>query len=312
LLTINGNDPVLQLRNSEVDKGLMQLTGNDMKIGTSNGNALGKFIIRTNGADRVFVNDDGWLGVNVPSPNSMLQVNGDGVAPTFRAQVSGNTKLLVAPNGGVSIGNNVLSPPPNGLYVAGAAAIGTTVPTADLTINNVVPNEFPKVDLKYNGVNFARLGLVQNAYVDLKLSLDEAYHRIILAGPGNPWGVVVHGDNDQTSISGWKRGTGYELSVNGQIICEDVTMQFVGSWPDYVFAKDYKLMPLADVKKFTETNKHLPNIPSAAVIDKQGIQLKDMTMKLIEKVEELTLYILQQQEQIDELKKNQSAQSSKK
>jgi hypothetical protein len=55
----------------------------------------------------------------------------------------------------------------------------------------------------------------------------------------------------------------------------------------------------------------LPNIPSAAVIEKQGIQLKDMTMKLIEKVEELTLYILQQQEQINELKKNQSVQSTK-
>ncbi|HEX2627820.1 MAG TPA: hypothetical protein VHM26_02370 [Chitinophagaceae bacterium] len=311
LLTINGTDPVLQLRNSDVNKGFMQLTGNDIKIGTSNGNAAGKFVIRTNGTDRIFVNDDGWMGVNVLSPNSMLQVNGDGVAPTFRAQVSGNTKLLVAPNGGVSIGNNVPSPPSNGLYVAGPTAIGTTVPTADLTINNIVPNEFPNVDIKYNGVNFARLGLIQNAYVDLKLSLEDPYHRIILGGPGNQFGVMVHGDNEQTSISGWKRGTGYELSVNGQIICEDVTMQAIGAWPDYVFEKDYKLMPLTGVKEFIETNKHLPNIPSAAVIEKQGIQLKDMTMKLIEKVEELTLYILQQQEQINELKKNQSVQSTK-
>jgi len=57
------------------------------------------------------------------------------------------------------------------------------------------------------------------------------------------------------------------------------------------------------VKKFIDENNHLPNIPPAAEIEKNGVQLGDMSKRLIEKVEELTLYILQLQDQIDDLKK---------
>ena len=63
------------------------------------------------------------------------------------------------------------------------------------------------------------------------------------------------------------------------------------------------MRPLNEVKEFILANKHLPEIPSAAEIEKKGLDLTEISKKLTEKVEELTLYILQQQEQIDELKK---------
>ena len=73
--------------------------------------------------------------------------------------------------------------------------------------------------------------------------------------------------------------------------------------PDYVFKADYKLMSLKDLKTFVEKNNHLPNVKSEAEFKKEGTySLGEMNMKLLEKVEELTLYVLDLQAQIDELK----------
>jgi hypothetical protein len=73
--------------------------------------------------------------------------------------------------------------------------------------------------------------------------------------------------------------------------------------PDYVFAKDYNLRPLADVKKFLEANQHLPEMPSAKEIQSNGVDLVELNMTLLKKVEELTLYAIQQQAEIESLKK---------
>ncbi len=87
--------------------------------------------------------------------------------------------------------------------------------------------------------------------------------------------------------------TGYSLSVDGRIISEESTVMNSTSWPDYVFEDNYKLMPLDELEKQIQQQKHLPNIPSAAEIDKKGIELGDMSRRLLEKVEELTLYIIE-------------------
>jgi hypothetical protein len=96
--------------------------------------------------------------------------------------------------------------------------------------------------------------------------------------------------------------TGYALSVNGRIICTELRVQLTASWPDYVFADNYKLRKLYDVADYIKTNKHLPGIPSAAEIERDGISVGDMQKRMMEKIEELTLYIIQQQKEIDALK----------
>lgn len=87
--------------------------------------------------------------------------------------------------------------------------------------------------------------------------------------------------------------TGYSLSVDGKIMAEEVTVQNSTSWPDYVFDDNYNLMPLNDLEQSIRKNSHLPNIPSAAEVSQKGINLGDMNRKLMEKVEELTLYIIE-------------------
>lgn len=86
--------------------------------------------------------------------------------------------------------------------------------------------------------------------------------------------------------------TGYQLSVKGKIISEEVKVSLSSSWPDYVFGSNYKLMPLEQLEQSINNNKHLPNIPAAAEVEKNGILLGDMNKRLMEKVEELTLYII--------------------
>ena len=77
-------------------------------------------------------------------------------------------------------------------------------------------------------------------------------------------------------------------------------------WADYVFAKDYKLMPLSDVEKFIKVNKHLPNVLSAEDLVKEGIDLGKMQAKQMEKIEELTLYLIEMKKEIELLKKENS------
>ncbi len=74
------------------------------------------------------------------------------------------------------------------------------------------------------------------------------------------------------------------------------------TWPDYVFEEHYSLMPLHEVETYLKTNKHLPAIPSESEIKSSGIDLGEMQVKLLEKVEELTLYLIEQNKEIEKLK----------
>jgi hypothetical protein len=97
---------------------------------------------------------------------------------------------------------------------------------------------------------------------------------------------------------------GYKLYVETGILTEKVKVAIKGTanWSDFVFANDYKLMPLKDVETFILNNKHLPGIPSAEAVVKEGIDLGEMDAKLLQKIEELTLHIIQLEKEINILK----------
>ncbi|RDI09810.1 hypothetical protein [Flavobacterium sp. AG291] len=101
-----------------------------------------------------------------------------------------------------------------------------------------------------------------------------------------------------------KTPDGYKLFVEQGILTEKVKVAVAGQvdWADYVFAPDYKLMPLEEVEQFTKENNHLPNVPSASEMVNNGLDVAKMDAKLLEKIEELTLYLIEQNKQIDVLK----------
>ncbi|MEO6731535.1 MAG: hypothetical protein ABIN01_09980 [Ferruginibacter sp.] len=97
----------------------------------------------------------------------------------------------------------------------------------------------------------------------------------------------------------------YKLSVNGDIRSKEIVVET--GWADYVFEEKYKLTPLNEVEKYIVENKHLPGIPSALDIQTNGLMVGDTQKKMMEKIEELTLYLIEQTKEIDLLKKKVSA-----
>ncbi|MCI3935977.1 hypothetical protein MQX03_02125 [Chryseobacterium aahli] len=99
--------------------------------------------------------------------------------------------------------------------------------------------------------------------------------------------------------------TDYRLFVRNGIKTEKVKVEIAASngWADYVFAKDYKLTPLRDLESYINKNGHLPEVPTTEEAIANGIELKAMNILLLKKIEELTLYTLQQQKNIEEQSK---------
>lgn len=97
---------------------------------------------------------------------------------------------------------------------------------------------------------------------------------------------------------------GYRLLVKGGMITEKIKVAVAGSadWADYVFEPSYKLMSLDKVESFVKENKHLPNVPSAEEMSKNGLDVMQTSAKLMEKIEELTLYMIEMNKEIKALK----------
>jgi hypothetical protein len=92
-----------------------------------------------------------------------------------------------------------------------------------------------------------------------------------------------------------------QLTSDGVLRSREIIVD-ADSWPDYVFEDDYSLMSLKEIESFVNENGHLPNIPSAQTIQETGVDVGEMNRLLLEKIEELTLHIIQQQKEIDTLK----------
>lgn len=136
---------------------------------------------------------------------------------------------------------------------------------------------------------------------------------------------LVHQTNSQAPVGfpdGITVGTGatipvgstYKMAIAGGIITEKVRVATNGSafWADFVFDKAYKLRPLSEVENFIKINKHLPEIPSTDDVVKNGIDLAETQALLLQKVEELTLYVIQQNKKIERLERKVKRFSHKK
>ncbi len=93
------------------------------------------------------------------------------------------------------------------------------------------------------------------------------------------------------------------LAVSGSAIFTKAFVKNTTNWPDYVFEEKYQLMPIPELEKYLKQNKHLPGVPSAKEIEKDGINLGENQSILLKKVEELTLYIIGQNKKIELLEK---------
>lgn len=141
-----------------------------------------------------------------------------------------------------------------------------------------------------------------------KSAADNQTNQIVIGygAIGNGSNTVTLGNNDiaKTILKG-KVGIGITnistdalLTVNGIIHAKEIKVS-LDNLADYVFSPEYKLMPLFEVERFVKNNHHLPEIPSAADVKENGLSMGEMQNKLLQKIEELTLYVIEQQKQID-------------
>jgi len=206
----------------------------------------------------------------------------------------------------------------------GNVGIGTTSPENKLDVNGTVSS-----GVKDYSINSATYQLTNQSNVDGISGVSPTGAFRWYTNPNNSWSggflyqlrafdttngesgglLTVRGDG-AVLIGAAAIPAGYKLAVAGNAIAESMTVKLQTNWPDVVFKKDYTLMPLSEVKTYIDKNQHLPEIPAAAEVEKDGVNLGEMNRLLVKKVEELTLYLIEkdkqekrQQQQIDELKK---------
>lgn len=169
-----------------------------------------------------------------------------------------------------------------------------------------------------NGSN--NIGIGENA----ASNLSNGNNNIII---GNESTTIGTGANNQLNIGNWIRGNNgiigigtanlpangvaadgqaYKLFVKDGIKTEKVKVDIAAAngWADYVFADDYQLRDLKSLHEFIKQNKHLPEVPTTDEAIKNGIELKQMNILLLKKIEELTLYVIDQNKRIEDLEKS--------
>ncbi|NOQ74688.1 MAG: hypothetical protein GQ574_21930 [Crocinitomix sp.] len=127
------------------------------------------------------------------------------------------------------------------------------------------------------------------------------------SGAGTTGRVAIGTVNTPTTIGG-QNISAYRLFVAGGILTEEVRVRT--GWADYVFADGYELPTLTEVGEFIDENGHLPNVPSAAQVEEEGIEIGEITRIQQEKIEELTLYMIEMQKEIEALKVRLEAQEN--
>jgi len=108
--------------------------------------------------------------------------------------------------------------------------------------------------------------------------------------------------NDGTVGMGTSETHGYKLAIAGKVLCEELKVKLVADWPDYVLDKKYNIPSLNEVEQFIIENNTLPDVPSAKVVREEGISVGEMNAILLKKVEELTLYVIAMEKEIEQLK----------
>lgn len=202
------------------------------------------------------------------------------------SMLAGDGVLLVNANGKFKNGGNLKSL----VYSESATEISPCKDDAGGYISPAAPvwlNGSGKLYTSSQCVPDVKVGIGQDnpeSKLHITTALDENTHPIIVDKQvqGNPVPYKL-----------------LELDNNGLLYAREVKVN-LDAWPDYIFDESYNLMPLEELGAFIRANNHLPNVPEACELEEQGINLAESNVMLMEKVEELTLYLLQVKDQLDQ------------
>jgi hypothetical protein len=243
--------------------------------------------------------DNGKIGLNVFGENNTLSIVGGGTALN-----GSDRKIKMWANGGT--------------IFTGGANFSSSLIVSNSTTNPTLDISGGKGNISSTEGDF-RIGTAANR---LKMGVfttggTAGQSRIFSSGTSarltfglNSLDIIgILPDNNGTIVIGNGTGisdfaAGYKLNVQGKIVCTELMVKAVAAWPDYVFNPGYSKLSIPELSSYIQQNRHLPGIPAAAEIEKSGIEMGEMQRKMMEKIEELTLYII-------ELEKRLQKQESK-
>jgi hypothetical protein len=231
---------------------------------------------------------------------------------TLAFSTLGVTRILINNTGYVGIGTNN---PQEKLHVIGNMRTDRMVLNNAGANNNFITNSyFPLIYASKSGGNIpgggssslilqAGGGTENNRHIFLRTD-DET--RLFIHNSGRIGIGTISPEKmlhvvGESQFNGDMRIASANLYVNGEIHAKKIRATYT-PWPDYVFDPSYNLLQLDEVEKFIQTNFHLPGIPPGSQVEKEGFELAEMNGMLLRKIEELTLYVIEQQKELNVLK----------
>jgi hypothetical protein len=298
----------------------------------------GNLMIGNDGNPTMSINGMGngnvGIGTTTPYAGSRLHIKAPGANPWgIVAEASAGDRIIGISHDGTNgvIATSYLSSagytplqlstsnlPRLTVAVAGNVGIGTTSPLSKLTIGSYTGTMTSTTGISlgydHNSIEFLHSDY-GNGYGAKLYGLDQGNgltsFRLAVRGNSSTWTdalFVKAGDNGAGGGNLGYIGLGTStpdarLTVKGQVHANEVKVDLNITGPDYVFEKDYQLTSLEDIKTYIDQNKHLPEVPSAKEMEKNGVQLGEMNMLLLKKIEELTLHSIEMNKKIEELRK---------
>lgn len=278
-------------------------------IGTKNEHPV-KF--RTYDIERMRITPEGNVGIGTSQPAAKLDVNGDVIFRTsfkllglLDAETDVQSFLLIKNDGTVtkggldhlkslmyldvnatdgSCGDGGVFNDPNPTWSNGLNKIYYKCPQIKVGIGTSTP----QTTLDVQGTTFTnklKIGTQPNTMV--------GYFHMKLPTSNSNSSTIFLIENNQRAL--------FQINNNGIVRTREVMVNLDTPWPDYVFDKTYQLKPLQEIEDFILQNGHLPNVPTANTVKTEGIALGEMNKILLEKIEELTLYLIKQEKRIEVL-----------
>ncbi len=263
--------------------------GQDVKVMYSHGLGIGRFL-KVMGEENCMVIGSGFPGSGLKPKRFLENEYGHSLMIGFK---SIHPTLTVGPSP-----NDY--PQGDTLCKTGKVAIGD-VPVPDIAAKLHIRSDYGEDA----GIFLENKDLENsNSFIRLKdedhvIKVDNDGELTLSSLSGTNLGSLVL--NGRVGINITNESDTYVLAVNGGVLTDEVFIKNVEEWFDHVFAKDYKLMSLHDLHSYINTNGHLPEVPAETEVLEEGYNLGEMQGILLKKIEELTLYTIEQQQQIERL-----------
>jgi hypothetical protein len=252
----------------------------------------------TANGNHIYNNNSSNVGIGITAPSSRLTVANnieiEGSVPSFLISSTGSTARINfvldadEPDYAITQFNEKF-------YISRMEGLGFV---DDLVINELgyVGVGTAVVDVRLTVDEGSDVGPASGGYIQTGLATGQNIgidnNEIQARNNGAASRLVLQNDAGPLQIGNVVAPTDYKVAVNGKVICEELKIQDAADWPDYVFTNDYELASFDELRHYIETHHHLPNIPSAMQVEAEGIIVGDMQKRLMEKIEELTLYVL--------------------